>query len=136
MTEHGTTAEEPPPVPPGETDVVTATTDVRGRVTGWSEGARLLLGYRAEDVVGRSAVGLLAEDVGAVGAAMAGRRSWTGHVALWHRDGRRVEGELLAIAGCCGAAATGSSCGGTPGGPRPPGNGIPVPHIWTMPSFV
>ena len=40
----------------------TATTDASGMVTGWSEGARRLTGRTAEEVVGRAARELLAED--------------------------------------------------------------------------
>lgn len=68
-----------------------ATLDALGVVTGWSEGARLLTGYSAEAVVGRSAAELLAEDPppGSVAAR-------TGPVALRHRDGHRVELTLTA----------------------------------------
>ncbi|WP_435270398.1 SpoIIE family protein phosphatase [Streptomyces sp. 1222.5] len=65
--------------------------DARGRVTGWSEGARLLTGHPAGDVVGRPAAGLLAEDVTA--DALATR---CGTVALRHRDGHRLEVALTA----------------------------------------
>jgi PAS domain S-box-containing protein len=40
-----------------------ATIDARGIVTGWSEGARRLTGYPAEEAVGRAARELLAEDL-------------------------------------------------------------------------
>ncbi|MFF4490768.1 SpoIIE family protein phosphatase [Streptomyces sp. NPDC001544] len=68
-----------------------ATLDALGFVTGWSEGARLLTGHSAEEVVGRPAAGLLAEDPppGTVAAR-------TGPVALRHRDGHRVELTLTA----------------------------------------
>ncbi|ANP52693.1 PAS domain S-box-containing protein [Streptomyces griseochromogenes] len=66
--------------------------DAQGRVTGWSEGARLLTGRAAEEVVGRPATDLLAEDVpaSAIGAQ-------AGTLALRHRDGHRVE---LAVTAC------------------------------------
>ncbi|MFF7128260.1 SpoIIE family protein phosphatase [Streptomyces sp. NPDC008240] len=66
--------------------------DAQGRVAGWSEGARLLTGRTAQEVVGRPATDLLAEDVpcGALAAH-------TGTLALRHRDGHRVE---LALTGC------------------------------------
>ncbi len=66
--------------------------DALGRVTGWSDGARLLTGHPAEEVVGRAAAGLLAADVPA--AALAAR---TGTVALRHRDGHRIE---LTVTAC------------------------------------
>ncbi|TPQ21470.1 ATP-binding SpoIIE family protein phosphatase [Streptomyces sporangiiformans] len=67
--------------------------DAQGTVTGWSDGARRLTGYAAEDVVGGAAAELLAEDVspGAV-AALAGE------VVVRHRDGHRVELALTAQA--------------------------------------
>ncbi|MFF4362050.1 SpoIIE family protein phosphatase [Streptomyces sp. NPDC001604] len=70
-----------------------ATVDARGIVTGWSEGARRLTGYPAEEAVGRPVRDLLAEDPspGAV-AAMAGT------VVLRHRDGSSVPLALRACA--------------------------------------
>ncbi|MFJ9821295.1 SpoIIE family protein phosphatase [Streptomyces sp. NPDC101151] len=76
--------------------------DAQGRVTGWSEGARLLTGRSAEEVVGRPAADLLAEDVppSAVTAE-------AGTLALRHRDGHRVELSLTAcpVLGADGAPA-------------------------------
>ncbi|MFF4546853.1 SpoIIE family protein phosphatase [Streptomyces sp. NPDC001435] len=78
----------------------TATVDVQGIVTGWSDGARLLLGYRPAEVVGHEAARLLADVPGeAVGRAWreaAARRRWGGAVVLRHRDGYRVERHVLA----------------------------------------
>ncbi|MFF4897749.1 SpoIIE family protein phosphatase [Streptomyces sp. NPDC001068] len=68
-----------------------AIVDALGRVTGWSEGARLLTGRPAEQVVGRPAAGLLAETVPA--AVLAAR---SGTVALRHADGHRTEIALTA----------------------------------------
>jgi len=65
------------------TDVATATVSLEGIVTGWSEGARRLLGYRASEVVGRR--------VEAAGLGLTGSREWNGTVALRHRDGHSVE---------------------------------------------
>ncbi|MER7841167.1 SpoIIE family protein phosphatase [Streptomyces sp. NPDC096040] len=65
--------------------------DALGRVTGWSEGARVLTGRPAEQVVGRPAADLLAEPVPP--AALAAR---SGTVALRHADGRRLEIALTA----------------------------------------
>ncbi|WP_438493155.1 SpoIIE family protein phosphatase [Streptomyces asiaticus] len=50
-----------PDPPPGALGLATATVDDHGVLTGWSEGARRLLGYRAEEVVGRPAAELRAE---------------------------------------------------------------------------
>jgi len=71
----------------------TATVSLQGIVTGWSEGARRLLGYAAAEVVGRAAAGLLAD--GAPVPAFS--REWSGVAALRHRDGRRVE---LGLSAC------------------------------------
>ncbi|MEU9171722.1 SpoIIE family protein phosphatase [Streptomyces sp. NPDC048420] len=60
----------------------TAVTDAAGVVTGWSEGARRLTGRTAEEVVGRAARELLAEDP--PGPAVAALK---GTVVLRHRDG-------------------------------------------------
>ncbi|AEM83097.1 SpoIIE family protein phosphatase [Streptomyces violaceusniger] len=93
-----------PDTPPGAPGLATATVDGHGVVTGWSEGARRLLGYRAEDVVGRSAGELRAERTAGPagegpGPCLADEPRWSGRVALCHRDGRRVEVELLAHRG-------------------------------------
>jgi PAS domain S-box-containing protein len=81
-------------VPADTGHTVTATADDRGVLTGWSEGARLLLGYTREEVVGRPAADLLADDA-PPRRCLDGGPGWSGPVALRHRDGRRVEGELL-----------------------------------------
>ncbi|MER6473413.1 ATP-binding SpoIIE family protein phosphatase [Streptomyces collinus] len=65
--------------------------DAQGRVTGWSEGARLLTGHAAHEVVGRPAGDLLAGYVPA--GALAAR---AGTVVLRHRDGHPVELTLTA----------------------------------------
>ncbi|MFE9611542.1 SpoIIE family protein phosphatase [Streptomyces sp. NPDC006012] len=69
----------------------TAVVDALGTVTGWSEGAQKLTGHPAEEIVGRPAVRLLAEEIppGTVEAQ-------TGVVALRHLDGHRVEVVLTA----------------------------------------
>ncbi|BBC97934.1 SpoIIE family protein phosphatase [Streptomyces griseofuscus] len=70
--------------------------DTRGWVTGWSEGARLLMGHPAEAVVGRPATELLAAELPAAAlAARTGTRHGT--VALRHRDGHRLD---LAVTAC------------------------------------
>ncbi|GAA3365801.1 SpoIIE family protein phosphatase [Streptomyces antimycoticus] len=88
----------------GAPDLATATVDDHSVVTGWSEGARRLLGYRAEDVVGRAAGELRAERTvgdaaGGAGPCLAEEPRWSGRIALCHRDGQRVEVELLAQRG-------------------------------------
>ncbi|MFF3849000.1 SpoIIE family protein phosphatase [Streptomyces sp. NPDC002328] len=65
--------------------VAVAVVDARGIVTGWSEGARLLTGYAAEEAVGRLAAELLAD---ALPARTDG--AWTGPVVVRHRDGDPV----------------------------------------------
>ncbi|WAZ19295.1 SpoIIE family protein phosphatase [Streptomyces cinnabarinus] len=69
-----------------------ATIDAHGTVTAWSEGARTLTGYPAEEVVGRPAADLLAEDVSS--AALVAR---AGRVLLRHRD----EGTVAVTVSAC-----------------------------------
>ncbi|WP_411152464.1 SpoIIE family protein phosphatase [Streptomyces sp. A30] len=75
-----------------------AAVDEHGIVTEWSEGARRLLGYTPDDIIGTPVARLLDEDV----SAETLRRgtgvvpTWSGRVALRHRDGHRVEAGLLA----------------------------------------
>ncbi|KOV63276.1 SpoIIE family protein phosphatase [Streptomyces sp. MMG1121] len=78
------------------TYTATATIDEQGILTGWSDGARRLLGYDLPDVVGRSATALAAADGAAVRRALAGRQRWNGTVPLRHRDGRLLELGVLA----------------------------------------
>ncbi|MEU6095257.1 SpoIIE family protein phosphatase [Streptomyces sp. NPDC047079] len=59
--------------------------DARGTVAGWSEAARRLTGYAAEEVVGRAAQELLADDVSPPALTAP-----TGTVVLRHKDGRSV----------------------------------------------
>ncbi|MFE4591446.1 SpoIIE family protein phosphatase [Streptomyces laurentii] len=96
MTSDGTAPPEPPAGPSGPQPAVTAAADQEGTLTAWSTGARWLLGYRTEDVVGRPATDLLAEDAAAFRARLSGRQRWTGPVVLRRQDGSRVAGELLA----------------------------------------
>ncbi|MFF0791169.1 SpoIIE family protein phosphatase [Streptomyces spiralis] len=69
----------------------TAVVDARGIVTGWSEGARRLTGYPAEEAVGRPVRALLAEEPppGALTAL-------SGPAVLRHRDGSTVTTALRA----------------------------------------
>ncbi|GHF53694.1 SpoIIE family protein phosphatase [Streptomyces griseosporeus] len=62
-----------------------AVVDIRGVVTGWSDGARRLTGYPAQEAVGRSVRDLLAEP-----APPGSLLSLTGTVVLRHRDGTAV----------------------------------------------
>ncbi|CAL9366481.1 hypothetical protein SUDANB15_00761 [Streptomyces sp. enrichment culture] len=86
--------------------------DARGIVTGWSEGARRLTGYPAEEAVGRAARELLAEDV-----PLGTPPVPSGAVVLRHRDGRLLPLHLT----LCPV----SGAGGAPGGyvitAEPPG---------------
>ncbi|TFE48731.1 GAF domain-containing protein [Streptomyces sp. ICN441] len=75
----------------------TAIIDGHGIVQGWSEGAELLLGYRTDEVLGRSAAVLLAEEMTEESRrSLAGREWWSGRVALRHREGRSLIVALLA----------------------------------------
>ncbi|MEV5144460.1 SpoIIE family protein phosphatase [Streptomyces sp. NPDC052727] len=78
------------------TYTATATIDEHGILTGWSEGARRLLGYDSPAVLGRPATALLAADGAAVRRALAGRTRWNGTVPLRHQDGRLLELGVLA----------------------------------------
>ncbi|MGW2523439.1 SpoIIE family protein phosphatase [Streptomyces sp. NPDC001617] len=70
-----------------------AIVDARGMVTGWSEGARQLTGYPAEEAVGRPARDLLAEHPPAEAVA-----ALSGTVVLRHRDGSTAALTLRACA--------------------------------------
>ncbi|MFC9604988.1 SpoIIE family protein phosphatase [Streptomyces niveus] len=73
------------------------TVDPRGTVTGWNEGARRLLGHAAEEIVGRPARELLAEEPSAESLRFAASlRRWDGSVTLLHQDGHRLTVRLLA----------------------------------------
>ncbi|MFJ2645283.1 SpoIIE family protein phosphatase [Streptomyces sp. NPDC087420] len=79
-----------------------ATVDVRGIVRGWTEGARELLGYRAAEVVGRSADLLLAPRFAAKGLAeWAGRarlrEQWSGMTELRRSNGVGVRVSIKAF---------------------------------------
>ncbi|MET9356981.1 SpoIIE family protein phosphatase [Streptomyces sp. NPDC006617] len=69
------------------------TLDIHGTVTGWSDGARRLTGYPAEEAVGRTARELLAGDVPADSLA-----ALSGTVRMRHRDGTLVALPLRACA--------------------------------------
>ncbi|WP_051865006.1 SpoIIE family protein phosphatase [Streptomyces griseus] len=81
----------------GEAGTARAVVDAHGTVTGWSEGARRLVGYEASEVVGRPAAVLLAGEAPApTPASVVGLSRWNGTVDLRHRDGRLVPVSLLA----------------------------------------
>ncbi|MFF5857087.1 SpoIIE family protein phosphatase [Streptomyces sp. NPDC012751] len=87
------------------TYTATATIDEHGILTGWSDGARRLLGYDSSAVVGRPASTLLAGDATAARRALAGRDRWNGTVPLRHQDGRRLERGVLAHRRTSGSGA-------------------------------
>jgi PAS domain S-box-containing protein len=68
-----------------------AAVDATGVVTAWSEGARRLVGYGADEVVGKSAAGLLDERLpGAIRRRIDDALDWASEAAFRHRDGHRV----------------------------------------------
>ncbi|MFB7336123.1 SpoIIE family protein phosphatase [Streptomyces adustus] len=71
-----------------------AVVDARGVVTAWSEGARSLTGHTADQVVGRAARELLAEDPPVGPASLP--TGTTGTAVLRHRDGSTVALRLTA----------------------------------------
>ncbi|MFG2810864.1 SpoIIE family protein phosphatase [Streptomyces massasporeus] len=71
--------------------------DGQGIVTGWSEGARRLLGYRASEVIGRPGAALLAD--GPPPEALSSLLTlprWSGRATLLHREGHALTVNLLA----------------------------------------
>ncbi|MEU9912548.1 SpoIIE family protein phosphatase [Streptomyces sp. NPDC051001] len=77
-------------------NVAAAVIDAKGTVIGWTGPAERLLGYRAADILDRSAATLLARPEDASRAAevaeeCGSRESWVGLVGARHRDGRRLE---------------------------------------------
>ncbi|MFB7927881.1 SpoIIE family protein phosphatase [Streptomyces sp. NPDC056039] len=100
MTQPGTAGDEPVAEPvqaDGEAATARAVVDAHGGLTGWSEGARQLLGYQEAEVTGRSATLLLADEpLADTLRSLAGLRRWNGSVNLRHRDGHLVRVSLLA----------------------------------------
>ncbi|GKQ40482.1 SpoIIE family protein phosphatase [Streptomyces sp. A012304] len=92
--------------------VAAAVIDARGIVTGWSEGARVLTGHAAEDVVGRPAADLLAED-----PPPRTDGAWIGPVVVRHRDGSPVS---LTVTACPVVGPDGTPAGLTLTAERPP----------------
>ncbi|MBC9730443.1 SpoIIE family protein phosphatase [Streptomyces sp. TRM68367] len=86
-----------PADPVDEAATARATVDSRGIVTGWSEGAQRLLGYRPAEVVGRDAAALLSgEPPAELLRSLKTLPRWNGTATLLHRDGRRLTLNLLA----------------------------------------
>ncbi|MFF0001432.1 SpoIIE family protein phosphatase [Streptomyces avermitilis] len=86
-----------PDASPAPACTATATISEQGIVTGWSEGARELLGYTPTQIVGHPAARLLADGTGEQARReTAGRERFSGQVALLHRDGHRLLRNLLA----------------------------------------
>lgn len=85
----------------------TVTIDEHGIVTAWSDGAHRLLGYRAEEVVGRPAVDLLAEDASRrISWPAVDRSLWSRTVRLRRRSGGPLQAELLAHRGVANDGGT------------------------------
>ncbi|MER5434115.1 SpoIIE family protein phosphatase [Streptomyces sp. NPDC002588] len=84
--------------PVDEAATACVTVDPQGVVTGWSTGARRLLGYRAAEVVGRPAARLLAGEPPPTPAlqTLHALPRWNGTVRLLHRDGHHLTVDLLA----------------------------------------
>ncbi|MCF3964593.1 SpoIIE family protein phosphatase [Streptomyces fuscigenes] len=102
----------------GLTVAAVAVVDDRGRVAGWTPGAQRLLGYPADEVVGRCGEELLASRTPAPPGrpeddvpdtkiepgrrqertqAVSGARHWSGVKDLRHRDGRVVRANVEAV---------------------------------------
>nr|WP_308298739.1 SpoIIE family protein phosphatase [Streptomyces sp. GESEQ-35] len=89
--------------------------DASGVVTGWSEGARRLTGYPAEEAVGRAVRDLLAEDPSPEAVT-----ALAGSVVLRHRDGSTVALPVQATAVLGpGGAPGGHVITARPGSPEP-----------------
>ncbi|MFI6287821.1 SpoIIE family protein phosphatase [Streptomyces sp. NPDC051018] len=82
---------------PPQAYTATVTSDKRGTVTEWGDGAGLLLGYRPEETLGRQAAEVLGtEPTDAARHALDERTRWSGTASLRHRDGRLLDVWLLA----------------------------------------
>jgi PAS domain S-box-containing protein len=78
-----------------DADAARAVVDATGTLREWNEGARLLLGHPAADIVGRPAADLLAD--GAMPPPPGpGQARWSGTLVLRHRDGHTVPVWVLA----------------------------------------
>ncbi|MFC1437107.1 SpoIIE family protein phosphatase [Streptacidiphilus sp. N1-10] len=95
MTQSGAEPVRQPEYPFDQAVTARAAVDASGVVTDWNEGARRLLGYASEEIVGKSAGCLLARGQEAV-RPPEGATRWNGSVVLRHRDGSEVPVRLLA----------------------------------------
>jgi PAS domain S-box-containing protein len=99
------------------------TVDARGLVTGWSDGARRLTGYAAEEAVGRPARDLLARDAPARPLARTSPTgtALSGSVLIRHRDGHPVSLRLTVcpLLGADGAPDGYLATAEASGGPAP-----------------
>ncbi|WP_079169147.1 SpoIIE family protein phosphatase [Streptomyces sp. CC77] len=96
MDEPMTTFNESPEDPFSVRHAASAVLDGRGRVVGWSEQAHALLGYPAQEALGRSSVGFLVDpadyDVVMEAVSVCVRDAgWFGIVPVRRRDGGRVD---------------------------------------------
>jgi serine phosphatase RsbU (regulator of sigma subunit)/anti-sigma regulatory factor (Ser/Thr protein kinase) len=92
MEQRGDAAVDTPRDRSGSAEAAFALVSTRGIVTGWSEGARQLLGFPAAEAVGRLLTGLLAAETSdTVREALIGMRAWGGSAVAVHRDGHRLE---------------------------------------------
>ncbi|GGW40441.1 SpoIIE family protein phosphatase [Streptomyces xantholiticus] len=94
MTGSVTLISESPEDPYSHGRAASVVLDRHGLVTGWSERARTLVGYSAEEVLGHRAVELLVDPadqdlVLAASAACVRQRGWFGVVPVRARDGHR-----------------------------------------------
>ncbi|WP_236242581.1 SpoIIE family protein phosphatase [Streptomyces sp. CC228A] len=91
-----TTFSESPEDPFAVRHAASAVLDGRGRVVGWSERAHALLGYPAEEALGRSSIGFLVDPahydvvMEAVSVCVRGA-GWFGIVPVRCRDGSRMD---------------------------------------------
>ncbi|MFB9388498.1 SpoIIE family protein phosphatase [Streptomyces coeruleoprunus] len=76
--------------------IAAAVVDPHGMVSGWSEGGRLLLGWTAEETVGRPVTDLLVDRPSDFPEILGIGSDPTGVVPLRHRDGSRVDAVLTA----------------------------------------
>jgi PAS domain S-box-containing protein len=95
MTQSGGKPARQPEYPFDETATARAAVDASGAVADWNEGARRLLGYTYQEIVGRPAADLLVAGQEVAGPTEGAVR-WAGVVVLRHRDGREVPVRLLA----------------------------------------
>ncbi|MFF7760632.1 SpoIIE family protein phosphatase [Streptomyces griseorubiginosus] len=80
-----------------ESATARAEVDPHGIVTGWSEGARRLLGYPSTEIIGRPAASLLAgEPPAETLRSLKTLPRWNGAATLRHRDGHHLAVNLLA----------------------------------------